>query len=62
MIKIPFSFPNPAERKRRLAVCQACPDLLKTKIPFSAWVLERCGVCGCPVVSRSVVGCPVGKF
>ena len=50
------------ERERREAMCQKCPDLLKTPIPFTEKVVERCGVCGCPTISKLFVGCPKSKF
>lgn len=33
-------------REQRKAACRACPSLLRT--PF-----ERCGRCGCPIVSKT---------
>lgn len=50
------------ERERREAVCQQCPDLVKTSIPFTEKVIERCGACGCLAISRVLTWCPKSKF
>ena len=49
------------ERERRYASCRKCPDLQVSSLPLGIKV-ERCGVCGCLIVSRAVVGCPKSKF
>lgn len=55
---------NPDEWKRRLAICRACPKLKITPrgLTGRSKLIERCGQCGCPLVSRKVVGCPLKKF
>lgn len=44
----------------KYAVCFSCEhlkvnDIIRMKI-------KRCGVCGCPIISRVYVGCPINKF
>lgn len=39
---------TPEQRDQRLAACRACPAYLKTPI-------ERCGKCGCPLVSKTTL-------
>lgn len=55
---------KPEEWARRLVVCRACPKFKVTTISFAgrSKLIERCGQCGCPIVSRKVVGCPLKKF
>ena len=55
---------NPNEWERRLAICRACPKMKTTTLSLAKFsrVIERCGQCGCPLVSRKVVGCPLKKF
>jgi len=45
-------------RKKRIAICEACPHLTKEKP-------RTCTVCGCPIVGKTSVPqatCPLNKW
>lgn len=62
------------ERQRRMALCQQCPERHESVISVplihpwqqgmerKSFTVNRCGKCGCPLVSRVRFGCPAGKF
>lgn len=49
-----------SERKRRMAICKNCEHLRIAY--FIRRAVERCGQCGCLILFRASLGCPVGKF
>lgn len=45
------------ERTQRKSICENCD-----KLNLLSNDRKRCSVCGCPIISRITIGCPIGKF
>lgn len=47
---------TPASREvldKRLAICKACDKMETITVPFINREVERCGLCKCPLISRT---------